>query len=87
MLSEIYFIFLLNFQIFFSTLSSPPCLHKACFSSVLQINPNSKAWNQGVKVGDVLVEINQQKTHGLNYADAQLLIKNSTSRLQLAIAR
>ena len=38
---------------------------------VLQINPNSKAYNEGVQVGDVIEEINQQKTHGLNYADAQ----------------
>ena len=54
---------------------------------VLQINPNSKAYNEGVQVGDVIEEINQQKTHGLNYADAQQLIKNATHSLLLLISR
>lgn len=55
--------------------------------SVFQINPNSKAYNEGLKVGDIINEINRQKTHGLNYSDAQQLIKNSTDQLLLEISR
>ena len=54
---------------------------------LFQINPNSKAYNEGIKVGDIIDNINGQKTHGLNYADAQQLIKNSTEQLQLDISR
>ncbi|XP_076459569.1 PDZ and LIM domain protein 4-like [Babylonia areolata] len=53
--------------------------------TVSKINPNSKAYNEGVKVGDVISEINGHRTHGLNYADAQQLIKNSTEQLLLQI--
>nr|KAG5690697.1 hypothetical protein BaRGS_005060 [Batillaria attramentaria] len=51
------------------------------------INPNSKAYNEGIIVGDIINEINRQKTHGLNYNDAQQLIKNSTDQLLLEISR
>ncbi|KAK7475161.1 hypothetical protein BaRGS_00033562 [Batillaria attramentaria] len=55
--------------------------------SEIQINPNSKAYNEGIIVGDIINEINRQKTHGLNYNDAQQLIKNSTDQLLLEISR
>lgn len=54
---------------------------------LLQINPNSKAYNEGIKEGDIISAINKQKTQGLNYADVQLLIKNSQEQLQLEITR
>ncbi|KAK7111251.1 hypothetical protein V1264_010918 [Littorina saxatilis] len=55
--------------------------------TVSKINPNSKACNEGVKVGDVVTEINGQTTRGLSYADAQQVIKNATQQLLLRIDR
>ena len=54
---------------------------------LLQINPNSKAYTQGIKVGDYIDGINRQRTHGLNHGDAQKLIKNATDELLLELRR
>ncbi|XP_025092138.1 uncharacterized protein LOC112562770 isoform X8 [Pomacea canaliculata] len=42
---------------------------------------------KGLRKGDIISAINKQKTQGLNYADVQLLIKNSQEQLQLEITR
>ena len=53
----------------------------------LQINPNSKAYNEGIQVGDYVETINGQSTHGLEHQDAQKLIKAATDELILELQR
>lgn len=53
----------------------------------MQINPNSKAYNEGIKVGDYVFAINGQRADGLNHGDAQALIKNATDKLYLDLRR
>ncbi|KAK3090212.1 hypothetical protein FSP39_010097 [Pinctada imbricata] len=50
-----------------------------------QINPNSKAYNEGLHVGDVIERINGQATVGLLHGDAQQLIKITDSQISLDI--
>ena len=57
------------------------------FSCLFQINPNSKACNKGIKVGDYVYAINGQQADGLNHADAQSLIKNASENLYLELRR
>ncbi|XP_064615603.1 sorbin and SH3 domain-containing protein 1-like [Liolophura sinensis] len=54
---------------------------------VAKINPNSKAYNEGVIVGDYVEEINGQRTHGLPHNDAQQLIKQAGDTLTLELYR
>ncbi|KAJ8318283.1 hypothetical protein KUTeg_003374 [Tegillarca granosa] len=54
---------------------------------VCVINPNSKAYNEGIHVGDEVLTINGQKTAGLLHGDAQSLIKCSTKELLLDLKR
>ncbi|KAK3610682.1 hypothetical protein CHS0354_028073, partial [Potamilus streckersoni] len=51
------------------------------------INPNSKAYNEGIHVGDYVHKINGQKTEGLQHQDAQRLIKAATDQLILELSR
>lgn len=59
----------------------------ASFVCHTQINPNSKAYNEGVIVGDYVEEINGQRTHGLPHNDAQQLIKHAGDTLTLELYR
>ena len=52
-----------------------------------QINPNSKAYNQGLTVGDFVETINGQSTQGLMHNDALQLIRNASDKLQLELRR
>ncbi|XP_067672537.1 sorbin and SH3 domain-containing protein 1-like isoform X5 [Haliotis asinina] len=54
---------------------------------IAKINPNSKAYNEGIKVGDYVFAINGQRADGLNHGDAQALIKNATDKLYLDLRR
>ncbi|XP_048256915.1 sorbin and SH3 domain-containing protein 1-like isoform X38 [Haliotis rufescens] len=54
---------------------------------IAKINPNSKAYNEGIKVGDYVFAINGQRADGLNHGDAQALIKNATDNLYLDLRR
>ncbi|CAG5130023.1 unnamed protein product, partial [Candidula unifasciata] len=52
------------------------------------INPNSKAFYEGLQVDDTLLTINGQQTRGLNHNEVQALIKNATTgTLSLLIQR
>uniref|UniRef100_A0A0B7A9T0 Sorbin and SH3 domain-containing protein 1 n=1 Tax=Arion vulgaris TaxID=1028688 RepID=A0A0B7A9T0_9EUPU len=56
--------------------------------TIAKINPNSKAFYEGMQVDDTLLAINGQQIHGLNHNEVQALIKNaSTSTLSLQIQR
>ena len=50
---------------------------------VAKINSNSKAYNEGLKVGHIINAINGQKTAGLLHNDVQQLIKCATEELVL----
>ncbi|KAL3877384.1 hypothetical protein ACJMK2_035100 [Sinanodonta woodiana] len=54
---------------------------------IAKINPNSKAYNEGIQVGDYVHKINGQKTEGLQHQDAQRLIKAATDQLILELSR
>lgn len=54
---------------------------------LFQINPNSKAYNEGIQVGDYVEGINGQRTQGLEHQDAQKLIKAATDELILELHR
>ncbi|GFO23488.1 PDZ and LIM domain protein 4 [Plakobranchus ocellatus] len=43
------------------------------------INPNSKAFNEGLQVNDVILSINGQSSEGLNHTQVQNLVKSVTS--------
>lgn len=53
----------------------------------LQINPNSKAYKEGIKVGDFIDSINGQKTEGLLHNDVQQMIKCANNELVLDLRR
>lgn len=53
----------------------------------LQINPNSKAYVEGIKVGDLIELLNGQKTEGLLHNDVQQLIKIASGELALQLNR
>jgi len=52
---------------------------------IFQINPNSKAYNEGIKVGDYVELINGQRAEGLQHGDAQSLIKAAREELVLQL--
>ncbi|XP_053392604.1 sorbin and SH3 domain-containing protein 1-like isoform X23 [Mercenaria mercenaria] len=54
---------------------------------IAKINPNSKAYNEGIQVGDYVESINGQKTKGLEHQSAQQLIKTATDQLVLELTR
>ncbi|XP_060066917.1 uncharacterized protein LOC132547177 isoform X3 [Ylistrum balloti] len=54
---------------------------------IAKINPNSKAYNEGVIVGDYVEAINGQKAEGLQHGDAQQLIKTANQELKLQLHR
>ncbi|XP_033746573.1 uncharacterized protein LOC117331777 isoform X4 [Pecten maximus] len=54
---------------------------------IAKINPNSKAYNEGIIVGDYVEAINGQKAEGLQHGDAQQLIKTANQELQLQLHR
>nr|XP_034313650.1 uncharacterized protein LOC105332198 isoform X41 [Crassostrea gigas] len=55
--------------------------------SVAKINPNSKAYVEGIKVGDLIESLNGQKTEGLLHNDVQQLIKIASGELALQLDR
>ncbi|XP_052686714.1 sorbin and SH3 domain-containing protein 1-like isoform X32 [Crassostrea angulata] len=55
--------------------------------SVAKINPNSKAYVEGIKVGDLIESLNGQKTEGLLHNDVQQLIKIASGELALQLNR
>ncbi|XP_056019305.1 uncharacterized protein LOC125671809 isoform X39 [Ostrea edulis] len=55
--------------------------------SVAKINPNSKAYVEGIKVGDLIESLNGQKTEGLLHSDVQQLIKITSGELALVLQR
>lgn len=57
------------------------------FFLLLQINPNSKAYKEGIKVGDYIENINGQKTEGLLHNDVQQIIKCANKELTLDLRR
>ncbi|XP_076073815.1 uncharacterized protein LOC143045293 isoform X16 [Mytilus galloprovincialis] len=50
---------------------------------IAKINPNSKAYKEGIKVGDYIENINGQKTEGLLHNDVQQIIKCANKELTL----
>ncbi|XP_052069185.1 uncharacterized protein LOC127708370 isoform X5 [Mytilus californianus] len=50
---------------------------------IAKINPNSKAYKEGIKVGDYIESINGQKTEGLLHNDVQQIIKCANKELTL----
>ncbi|XP_050393870.1 uncharacterized protein LOC126811885 [Patella vulgata] len=52
-----------------------------------KINPNSKAYNEGVKVGDYVEAVNGHRTENINIGDTQLIIKNASDELLLQLRR
>ena len=54
---------------------------------VFQINPNSKAYNEGIQVGDYVESINGQPARGAEHQEAQRLIKAATDELILQLTR
>ncbi|KAK3794347.1 hypothetical protein RRG08_061017 [Elysia crispata] len=57
-------------------------------SKGLVINPNSKAFHEGLQVNDVIVSINGRSSQGLNHGEVQSLIKGSnTGSLTLQLER
>lgn len=55
--------------------------------SLLQINPNSKAYVEGIQVGDYVDRINGDPTHGLMHNEALQLIRNASDKLELELRR
>ena len=51
------------------------------------MNPNSKAYNQGITVGDYVDVINGDKTQGLMHNDALQLIRNASNKLTLELRK
>ncbi|XP_055877361.1 serine/arginine repetitive matrix protein 2-like isoform X19 [Biomphalaria glabrata] len=55
---------------------------------IAKINPNSKAFHEGLQVNDQVLAINGQNIHGLNHSEVQSLIKNvNTGSLTLLLER
>ena len=68
----------------------PHCWKSHALAHILfsfQINPNSKAYNEGIQVGDYVESINGQSTKGLEHQDAQKMIKAATDELILELQR
>lgn len=61
--------------------------HRSFSFLYLQINPNSKAYVEGIKVGDLIESLNGQKTEGLLHNDVQQLIKIASGELALQLDR
>ncbi|XP_078318311.1 uncharacterized protein LOC111118302 isoform X29 [Crassostrea virginica] len=55
--------------------------------TVAKINPNSKAYVEGIKVGDFIESLNGQNTEGLLHNDVQQLIKIASGELALGLKR
>ena len=53
----------------------------------LQINPNSKAANQGLRVGDFVQKLNGRVTSHLPHGDALDLIRQANEKLVLELRR
>lgn len=54
---------------------------------ILQINGNSKAYNQGIQVGDRVESINGRSTKGLPHHEALQLIRNANKTLTLQLQK
>ncbi|XP_052235392.1 uncharacterized protein LOC127847484 isoform X10 [Dreissena polymorpha] len=54
---------------------------------IAKINPNSKACNEGIEVGDYVDSINGQRTSGLEHQDVQRLVKTASDQLILELHR
>ncbi|ELU08348.1 hypothetical protein CAPTEDRAFT_54114, partial [Capitella teleta] len=55
--------------------------------TIAKVNPNSKAGNQGIKVGDCIRTVNGRSAEGLPHKEALQLIRNANSRLSLQLHR
>ena len=53
----------------------------------LQVNPNSKAYNEGVQSGDHVESINERLTGNLRHDEALQLIRNANKKLVLELSR
>lgn len=53
--------------------------------SLLQVNPGSKAAQQGVREGDLISNINGRSTRDLTNSEAHALLRNSGEQLKLGL--
>ena len=53
----------------------------------LQVNPNSKAYNEGVQSGDYVESVNDRLTTNLRHDEALRLIRNANKKLVLELSR
>ena len=51
------------------------------------MSAGSKAFNQGLRNGDVLLKINSSLTHNLEHTEAMKLIKTAKDGLNLTLTR
>lgn len=54
---------------------------------ILKVSSKSRAHNQGLRNGDVLLKINSTLTHNLEHIEAMKLIKMAKGGLQLRLNR
>ncbi|XP_074647550.1 uncharacterized protein LOC141903346 [Tubulanus polymorphus] len=54
---------------------------------ISKVNPNSKAYREGIQVGDVVHLINRENTEGLSLIAAQKQIKSAGNTLELELKR
>jgi len=54
-------------------------------SLLLQVNPGSKAAQQGVREGDLISNINDRSTRDLTNSEAHALLRNSGEQLKLGL--
>jgi len=52
---------------------------------LLQVNPGSKAAQQGVREGDLISNINGKSTRDLTNSEAHALLRNSGEQLKLGL--
>lgn len=56
-----------------------------CMLPLLQVNPGSKAAQQGVREGDLISNINGKSTRDLTNSEAHALLRNSGEQLKLGL--
>ena len=71
----------------FRFLQLPAAKFTQCAPPFFQINRNSKAYNQGVQVGDQVVKIGGRKVSELMHNEALQLIRDANTQLVLELHR